>query len=76
MKPTLRLMIIASLLLSGCATTIHSDGSTVLIQHGTGSAKQAVETAQIECAKVGKTIEFEDMRCPGQCISKFRCVPK
>lgn len=76
MKPTIWMTLLAMAFVSGCASTIHSDGSTVLIEHGTGASKQAVEMAQLECAKSGKTIEFEDMRCPGRCISKFRCIQK
>ena len=62
--------------LCACASTIHSDGKTVLIEHGTAEPKAAVSLAQKECEALGKTVEFEDMRCPGRCISKFRCVEK
>ncbi len=61
--------------LGGCASVVHSDGRTVLIEHGTGASKQAIEQARAECARYGKSIEFLDMRCPGQCISNFACVP-
>lgn len=74
MKAIVAMLI--SVVISGCATKIHSDGKTVLIDHGTRDADEAVAMAIQECAKFDKTMEFEDMRCPMRCISKFRCVSR
>ena len=63
---------------SGCVSTLHDDGKTVLIEHSRGSRdiSNAVVQAQQACEKVGKTADYQGMDCPMRCISKFRCVEK
>lgn len=68
--------LLFALLLSACTSVIHSDGKTVIIEHGTGASKTAVAQAQVECAKTGKSIELDNMKCPMRCVSQFRCVAK
>ena len=77
MKLLAFIIIIAAL--TGCAATVaHNDGKTVIIQHGAGvsASNDAIVQARAECEKHGKSIELIDMKCPGRCVSNFRCVPK
>ena len=76
MKMTTALFALAAVVLAGCATTVHSDGKTVMIDHGTGDAKAAIAMAQAECAKVGKTVFLDGMACPARCVSQFKCVDR
>lgn len=69
-------LVFTFLSVAGCATAVHSDGKTVIIEHGTGDAKSAITMAQAECAKVGKTVFLDGMACPARCVSQFRCVEK